>query len=133
MGTYVPLRWVKTTEVAKLIRAYLKQNYPGQKFSVRSDSYSGGSAVRVETPPTWTREQTSDLYRELAPWGSRGFDGMTDSSYGKGHTICPVHFVTLTSVGSYWGHDAETMEPCCDQAEPVNMGASYVSVQHGGW
>jgi hypothetical protein len=124
--------WIPTTEVAKLVRKYLRANFPGQKFSVRSDSYAGGSAVRVETPKEWTQEQTHALWNTLAPWGSAGFDGMTDSSYNKGHHLCPEHGVALTAIGAYWGHDAETVtDTCCAKAEPVHMGASYVQVSRG--
>lgn len=35
------------TETAKKIRATLKVNFPNTKFSVRSQSYSGGSNVNV--------------------------------------------------------------------------------------
>lgn len=125
---YVSPRWIPTKDVAKLVRAYLKTTYPGQKFSVRSDSYSGGSAVRVSVPYTWTREAERELWVTLSPWGSSGFDGMTDSSYSKGHALCPVHGVQLTYVGGHYGAEEQVRDMCCANAEPVNLGASYVQV-----
>jgi hypothetical protein len=113
-------RYIATKDVAELVRAYLRQNYGyGVKFSVRSDSYAGGSAVRVSHPADWTPEQSRALWSELSPWGSRGF---------KSHHLCPVHGVRLTGVGQHWGSLEVAEEPCCDKAEPVHMGASYVTV-----
>lgn len=126
---YVAPRWIPTKDVAKLVRAYLKREHPGVKFSVRSDSYSGGSAVRVRVPYLWTRQQERALWEVLSPWGSTGFDGMTDSSYGKSHALCPTHGVTLTAVDAHWGTEGYVGDMCCGKAEPVHMGASYVSVQ----
>lgn len=125
---YVSPRWIPTKDVAKIVRAYLKKTYPGVKFSVRSDSYSGGSAVRVSVPYTWTHEQERELWSTLSPWGSSGFDGMTDNSYSKGHTMCPEHFVTLIQVDAHFGTDGYIGDPCCANAEVVHIGASYVSV-----
>jgi len=124
-------RWVDTTEVAKLVRKYLRENFPGEKFSVRSDRYAGGSAVRVETPADWTHDAVHALWAELSPWGSAGFDAMTDGSYSKGHTLCPDHGVTLTYVGQHFGAPERSEAPCCAKAEPVHMGASYVQVSKG--
>lgn len=126
---YVSPRWIPTTDVAKLVRKYLKATHPGVKFSVRSDKYSGGSSVRVTAPYTWTRQQERDLYLTLTTWGSSGFDGMTDSSYGKAHYLCPEHWVTLSYVGGHWGAEERVEDPCCANAEPVHMGTSYVQVQ----
>lgn len=121
--------WIPTRDVAKLVRQHLKTTRPGVKFSVRSDSYAGGSAVRVATPMDWTNEQVQELWAELSPWGSAGFDGMTDSSYSKGHHLCPEHGVTLTYVGQHFGSVERSEDPCCDKAEQVHLGASYVTVQ----
>jgi hypothetical protein len=128
--------WIRTTEVARLVRQHLvtswdgkgKGNPDGWKYSVRSDSYSGGSAVRVTVPKDYPEETRHALALELMSWGSRGFDGMTDSSYGKGHTLCPDHGVTLTVVQAHWGTEEQTYTPCCSQAEPVHLGADYVNV-----
>jgi hypothetical protein len=45
-----PSKWESVAETAKKIRVALKAAFPGTKFSVRSDSYSMGSAVRIR----WT-------------------------------------------------------------------------------
>lgn len=120
--------YISTKDTAKLVRSYLKTAHPGEKFSVRSEHYAGGSAVRVEHPDHWTDDQHRALWATLSPWGSQGFDGMTDSTYSKGHTLCADHGVRLRYVGQHWGALETTQEPCCDQAEPVSLGASYVTV-----
>ena len=121
-------RYIPTKDVAKLVRSYLKVAYPGERFSVRSEHYAGGSAIRVTHPATWDDAQHKALWSELHTWGSSGFDGMTDSSYSKGHTLCADHGVRLRYVGEHWGSLETTQEACCDQAEPVSLGASYVTV-----
>ncbi len=50
------------TETAKKIRAALKAAFPQVKFSVRSDSFSMGSAVRVK----WTDGPTEKQVEKIA-------------------------------------------------------------------
>ena len=40
-------RWIEAKEVAALVRKRLKARWPGQKFSVRSSKFAGGSSVDV--------------------------------------------------------------------------------------
>ena len=47
-------RYIDVVEVAKLVRQTLKKNFPGVRFSVRSDRYAGGASILVtwkEGPP----------------------------------------------------------------------------------
>ena len=71
--TYLTLK-----ETAKLLRAALKKNFPGVKFSVRSESFAGGSAIRVsytDGPLQKAVEKVVNCYA----YG--GFDGMIDLSF----------------------------------------------------
>lgn len=120
MSRYIPAR-----DVAKLVRAHVKAFDPDVKFHVRTEH---GSTVRVYVPKDYSRELERKLYLQLTSWGSSGFDGMTDSSYAKGHTLCPDHGIRLTYVGGHWGADAEYREHCCAKAEGVHIGAGYVFV-----
>lgn len=43
-------KYISAIDTAKLVRAALKENFPGTKFSVRTSKYSGGAALHV----TWT-------------------------------------------------------------------------------
>ena len=89
-------RYISVTDTAKLVRAALKAAFPGVKFSVRSDSYSGGASIRVG----WTDGPTEDAV-EGTTGGYRGasFDGMQDLKthhdtvlVGPGGTVEVVHF-----------------------------------------
>ena len=45
--TATKARYLTTAETAKLVRERLKAEFPGVRFSVRSQSYSGGSSIHV--------------------------------------------------------------------------------------
>ena len=62
-------------KAAKSIRAELKEAFPGIKFSVKSEGFSGGDAVNIrywDAIPTKEVEAITDRYQ----YGH--FDGMTD-------------------------------------------------------
>lgn len=62
-------------ETAKKVRKALKEEFPGMKFSVRSRSYSMGSAVDV----SWIDGPTSSQVNKiLSQFQSASFDGMQD-------------------------------------------------------
>jgi hypothetical protein len=89
------MKYLTVAETAKLIRAALKAEFPGQKFSVRSDSYAGGASIRV----TWTDGPTVAAVEATAKmYEGATFDGMTDmKSYketplaGPDGTVEQVH------------------------------------------
>lgn len=69
------LREYSLAETAKAVKAVLREAYPGTKWSVRSHSYSGGSAIRVR----WIDGPTSKDVRDMIDvFGSATFDGMID-------------------------------------------------------
>lgn len=60
---------------AKCIRQELKQSYPGVKFSVRSESYSGGDSVDIK----WFDGPTYESVNRIVGKYKYGqFDGMRD-------------------------------------------------------
>lgn len=64
------------TTAAKNIRAELREQFPGVKFSVRSERFSGGDAIDIR----WTDGPSADLVRGVVNKYKYGdFDGMTDS------------------------------------------------------
>lgn len=66
---------IDTKEVAKLVRKSLKEAFPGVKFSVRTDRYSGGSSIRIG----WTDGPTEKQVNAVAQRFAGGyFDGMID-------------------------------------------------------
>ena len=58
------------------LKTELTREFPGVKFSVKSESYSGGDAIRVH----WDFGPTTDEVAKFTDKYSEGhFDGMTDS------------------------------------------------------
>lgn len=72
---YSEKTYYSVTETAKLLRGALKQKFPGQKFSVRSDSYAGGASIRVR----WTDGPTkTEVEHVTFMYTGASFDGMID-------------------------------------------------------
>ena len=68
-------RYISTTETAKIIRVELAKAFPGIKFSVTSDKYSGGSSVNVK----WIDGPTMKQVEAVAgKFHGASFDGMQD-------------------------------------------------------
>lgn len=71
-------RWIEAKEVAALVRKRLKARWPGQKFSVRSSKFAGGSSVDVSYtagPPQCLVDE------EIGDYQFARFDSMTDYGY----------------------------------------------------
>lgn len=62
---------------AKNIKSELKAKFPGQKFSVKSSSFSMGDDVRIDWVDGPTSEEVEMIVKKYE-YGT--FDGMTDSS-----------------------------------------------------
>jgi len=66
---------IPLVEVAKLVRAALKQAFPRTRFSVTSNRYSGGSSIDVH----WTDGPTDRQVRRVCDcYEGADFDGMQD-------------------------------------------------------
>jgi hypothetical protein len=73
---------LSVAETAKLVRAALKRTYPGNKFSVRSNRYSGGGSIRIE----WTNGPAeSDVERLTKMFEGSDFDAGQDLKTYKDH------------------------------------------------
>lgn len=69
--------YVSVAETAKLVRRALKREFPGVRFSVRSNRYSGGASIDVG----WTDgPQRDTVDKVVRPYSGADFDGMTDST-----------------------------------------------------
>jgi hypothetical protein len=68
-------RYISVVDTAKEVRTALKAAFPGQKFSVRSDSYSGGASIRVRWTDGPARRDVERVAKEFA---GATFDGMID-------------------------------------------------------
>lgn len=69
-------RYIDVADVAKLVRAALKETFPFTKFSVRIDRYAGGSSIDIH----WTDgPEASEIHKITDQFSGAEFDGMTDS------------------------------------------------------
>ena len=84
--------YLSCAETAKLIRAALKESFPGVKFSVRSSVYSGGASIDVRYLDGPAVKQVEAVAGAFA--GSY-FDGMIDYKGSVYHTLDgrPVQFL----------------------------------------
>lgn len=78
--------YLSAAETAKVVRKLLKTAFPGIKFSVRSETYSMGSSVRVSWTDGPTTGQVDHVVGFLA--GSE-FDGMIDLKINVTHWLLP--------------------------------------------
>jgi hypothetical protein len=68
-------RYLTCAETAKLVRAALKQAFPGVRFSVRCDTYAGGASIDVG----WTDGPTPTAVERVARrFEGASFDGQID-------------------------------------------------------
>lgn len=68
-------KYLSCAETAKLVRATLKKQFPGVKFTVRSDTYAGGASIRVG----WLDGPTEkDVKAQVGQYECSTFDPMID-------------------------------------------------------
>jgi len=68
-------QYLSCADTAKLVRAALKETFPGVKFSVRSSVYSGGASINVNYVDGPTYDQVKAV---VSVFEGSYFDGMTD-------------------------------------------------------
>jgi len=120
-------RYLSCAETAKLIRAQLKAEFPGVKFSVKSKVYSGGASITVG----WTDGPTGKAVDAVVQvYSGAGFDGMIDMKYNKTAWLMPDGTATFAKTAGTAGSmgtvsSAQEMQPSF-KAEQVSFGADYV-------
>ena len=92
------MKYISTTDTAKLIRAALKESFPGIKFSVKSDQYSGGSSIRVgwiDGPSAAMVEAVAKVFKGSYFDSSQDYKGSTYAifdglvtSFGPDYVFC---------------------------------------------
>ena len=71
-------RTISAKDTAAMLRKALRATHPGVKFSVRTNTYSGGASLDVK----WTDGPTEDEVRATTElYRGATFDGMTDSKH----------------------------------------------------
>lgn len=84
-------QYLSVAETAKLVRQALKESFPGVRFSVRSDSYSGGASIDVR----WTDGPNAKQVKAVtSDFEGSYFDGMIDYKGSCYHALDgkPVRF-----------------------------------------
>jgi len=105
------MNFVSCTDTAKLIRKALKARFPSQKFSVRSDQYSGGASIDV----SWTDGPTEKLVESIVGrFAGSTFDGMQD--------LKEYHHSEVTTELRMLAKRAKVELP----GDPVHFGADFV-------
>lgn len=120
-------RYISTADTAKLIRKALRRSFPGQKFYVRSRTYSMGASIDV----SWMDGPAEAEVKVItSDFSGSGFDGMIDLKYYISHWLCPDGTIQVArtpgSSGSGGCHDpVDTPKPHPD-AELVSFGSDHV-------
>lgn len=77
-------KWLSCADTAKLVREVLKAEFPGTKFSVRSQNYAGGASIHIgytDGPPSRQVENAVDHLRRS------DFNAMVDMQESRGGTL----------------------------------------------
>ena len=78
--------WIDHSDRAKLVRTALKAKWPKVKFSVTSQTYSGGGTVRVR----WFDGPTGKQVERIAgQFETKGFDGSIDLAHSRDLWLAP--------------------------------------------
>ncbi len=86
--------YLSVAETAKLVRKALAKAFPGVKFSVRSESYSGGCSVNVR----WTDGPlTREVETVAKMFEGKRFDGMIDMGWSASLWLLPDGSATVAS------------------------------------
>ena len=123
--------YFSVAETAKLIRAELKKHFkekhPATKFSVRSESYAGGAAVRIH----WMDGPTvKEVDAVVQVYSSKGFDGSIDMGYYKTAYMLPDGTVTYgesQGTAGSMGYVEAYQNPLPEGAKKVHFGSGYVT------
>lgn len=120
-------RSLSCAETAKLIRKALKGKFPGQKFYVRSKTYSGGASITIK----WIDGPTKDEVNPVVQlFSGADFDGMIDLKVYNDSWLLPDGSVEVASSSGTEGSGGfipkiENPKPHPD-AELVYFGANYI-------
>lgn len=92
--------WIEPKDTGALVRSALQTAFPGVKFGVRTQTYSGGSSVHV----SWTDGPSQNQVESIAEAYSMGdFDGMIDLAHSCDLWLAPDGSVSLAHDGGTVG------------------------------
>jgi hypothetical protein len=121
-------KYLSVVETAKLIRKGLKANFPGVKFSVRSESYAGGASINVEYT---NGPLTKNVEAYVKQYEGAGFDGMTDYKYYMSHYMNTItgEICLAKCEQTYSSQEVNEEMPEGEGWVAVSFGADYVFVR----
>ncbi len=120
--------YVSTASAAVMVRQQLRQRFPAVKFSVRTESYSGGSHLEI----SWTDGPTErQVHAVVDAYSGSRFDGMIDMQYSCDSWLLPdgsaVYAGTRGTEGSRGSVSADDSEPPQPGARRVHFMGSRPS------
>jgi len=120
------MRYISTTEAAKMLRAELKATFPGIKFSVRQ--HHGSLNVSYTDGPA-----KAEVEKVTNGYSGEGFDGMIDMRYSYKAWLLPsgriVDAGTSGTEGSRGSVPAYEIPCPCEGAELVSLLTDFVFVE----
>ncbi|MDP2730291.1 MAG: LPD29 domain-containing protein [Dehalococcoidales bacterium] len=121
----MPKEYLSCAETAKLVRATLKKQFPGVKFTVRSSTYSMGASISIGwlLGPT-----TKEVDQAVGGFEGASFDGMNDLQSNQDSWLLPDGSAQLayrpdSYGGSVPGFVSDAPHP---SAKMVSFGADYI-------
>lgn len=121
---------IDVKDVAKLVRAVLKDEFPGEKFSVKLDRFSGGTSIHVGYSEAFSEDRARVIkLRDLIQgYENNRFDGMTDSGSYINNWLSPTGRM-LPAYCAAFGTNPVEDNPNPGGWKLVQSGAKFVSCQ----
>jgi hypothetical protein len=124
---YPQYEYLSVKDTAKIVRGALAKAFPGIKFSVRSETYSGGASINVQ----WTDGPTAQMVDNVVQaYRGKDFDGMIDMATSRGHWLMPDGTATCAHFQGTEGQRGSIREFFGDApgagARLVRFGADYI-------
>lgn len=122
--------YVSVAETAKYVRAALAKAFPGQKFSVRSESYAGGASINIAYKGGPSAKRVEEV---ISPFKGGDFDGMIDMKHCQYSWIAPDGSASRAynpgTEGSMGVHPEVVGDPHAAGCRYVRFGADFIFVQ----
>jgi hypothetical protein len=117
--------YLSCADTAKLVRQALKAAFPGQTFSVRSSTYSGGASIRVG----WVDgPQTNQVDQVAKVFAGSSFDGMIDLKTSNQHWLYPDGHVELFQYEIGHSYGSSTLDLLGERVTPEQARAYSAGV-----
>lgn len=122
---------ISLADTTKLVRQALKKAFPNVKFSVKSESYSGGSSINVsyEADTQW-----DDVKKLVDNYKASGFDSGIDQQYNCNCWLAPDGSATRAYSAGTRGfegfEEGYATDPHAHGCKYVRFGADFIFVRN---